>query len=103
MDVTVTNRSGEARLDSSQASPWVLLAATNLYRSVSGEFRYTYRDSDLKVSSGGTEATFRVLHTLSTMTFWCTRGQGAALRPFFAGGMGIKVYRGTDRESAYQP
>src|SRR5438045_4618654 len=33
-------------------------AGSNLYPHLSGEIRYTYQMSDLKLSSGGTEATF---------------------------------------------
>jgi len=104
MDVTVTNRSGEAKTGFKPGFAVGAVGSHELYRSVSGEFRYTYRDSDLKVSSGGTEATFRgVAHAIHYDVLVHTRPKGAALRPFFAGGMGIKVYRGTDRESAYQP
>src|SRR5262245_40710156 len=41
-------------------------AGSNLYPHLSGEIRYLYQMNDLKLSSGGTEATFNgVSHAIS--------------------------------------
>jgi len=72
---------------------------------LSGEFRYTYRDSELKLSSGGTDANFSgVAHIAHYDLAMHPRPKhGSKALPFFAVGGGLKLYRGTGHEVAYQP
>lgn len=78
--------------------------AHNLYRNVGAEIRYTFQPNDLELSSGGKRVTFRGLsHAVHYDCVVYVRPRESLLRPFLAGGAGFKQYRGTGRESAWQP
>jgi len=72
---------------------------------VSGEFRYTYSNADLKLSSGGTDASFNgVAHIIHYDLVLHPRARhGSKVMPFLAAGGGMKLYRGTGHEVTYQP
>jgi hypothetical protein len=80
------------------------LIGNNMYKFLGGELRYEYRPGDLKVKSGGTEATFNgeshVMHYDFLFHFTPT---GSHIRPFVAAGGGVKVYRGTGTPTLTQP
>lgn len=80
------------------------LLGSNDYRHLGGEFRYSYRFSDLKLKNGGEEPSFggrtqfidfRMLYHFSE--------SGSPVRPYFAVGGGVAVYSGTGVESSQQP
>ena len=74
-----------------------------MYDHLGGEFRYTYRKSDLKVTSGSASAKFRGdSHAAHYDLLFHLRPRESKVRPFFAIGGGLKVYRGTDVESSRQ-
>jgi hypothetical protein len=76
----------------------------NLYRYIGGEIRYDYIMSDLKIKSGGTEATFTgVTHAVHYDVILHTAASDRPTQFFVAFGGGMKVFRGTGREAAYQP
>jgi hypothetical protein len=69
-----------------------------------GEIRYLYAQNDLKVKSGGTEAKFGGRsHILNYDLLYYFSGREARIRPFAAGGIGMKRYQGTGAETAFQP
>lgn len=70
----------------------------------SGELRYDYLPSDLKVSSGGSEATFAgMAHAIHyDMQFNFTSSE-AAIRPFVSAGGGVKIFEGTGSPTITQP
>jgi len=72
---------------------------------LSGEFRYTFANSDLKLSSGGTDASFNgVAHIIHYDLVLHPRPRhGSKVMPFLAAGGGMKLYRGTGHEVTYQP
>jgi hypothetical protein len=72
---------------------------------ISGEFRYSYIDSDLKLSSGGTDAHFNgVAHAVHyDLVLHARPRRGTKVLPFFAIGGGMKLYTGTGHEVTYQP
>ncbi len=72
---------------------------------LSGEFRYTYRDSQLQLTSSGTEARFNgVAHVIHYDIVMHPRPKhGTKAMPFVAVGGGMKLYQGTGHEVAYQP
>jgi len=79
-------------------------AGSNLYTHLSGEIRYTYQMSDLKLSSGSTEVGFNgVSHAIHYDLLYHPAGRRSKLQPFVAAGAGVKLYRGTGKEQAYQP
>ncbi len=78
--------------------------ANDMYDHLSGEARYLYRFSDLKLSSGGTSIDFGGHTQIAEGAFlWHFKSRGAHVRPYFAFGGGIKVLQGTGAESAAQP
>ena len=69
-----------------------------------GELRYGYLQSNLRISSGGSEATFGgQSHVLHYDLILHTNARGVKRQFFVAAGGGIKIFRGTGQESAYQP
>jgi hypothetical protein len=76
----------------------------NLYPRLTGEFRYTYLQSDLKISSGGTQATFGgAAHAFHYDLLWHFGKREGKVQPFVAAGGGMKLFQGTGGEQAYQP
>ena len=76
----------------------------DLYRYIGGEIRYTYRANDLKLNSEGTNVRFSgEAHAIHYDLLLNTAPKGSRIRPFVALGGGVKVFRGTDRESEFQP
>ena len=79
-------------------------AVNHLQPRLSGELRYTYLDSDLKLSAGGTKVTFPgMAHAIHYDLLVHPREREGEWQPFLAVGGGVKVYRGTGEETAYQP
>jgi hypothetical protein len=100
--VTSGSASGKAGFKYGLAAGAV--AGHDMYERLSGEFHYLYRVSDLKVTGGGQEAEFNgESHIIHYDLVYHTAGRGERIRPFVAGGAGLKVYRGTGAERAYQP
>jgi len=76
----------------------------NLYPHISGELRYEFLQSNLRLSSGGTEATFSgVAHMIHYDVLFHTNKKGSRTQYFAAVGGGLKVFNGTGAEAAYQP
>lgn len=76
----------------------------NLYPHLSGELRYAYLESDLHIASGGTNAIFTgSAHVLHYDLLWHTNRKGSRMQAFAAVGGGMKIFRGTGTEEAYQP
>ena len=103
-NLTVTRGSLDATAGFKPGVAASVFAAQNLYQHLGGEFRYTIGLGDMKVSSGGTEATFAAqTHAVHyDLLFYGTRRE-AKVRPFVAAGGGVKVYRGTGKEQESQP
>ena len=81
-----------------------VFAGSNLYPHLSGELRYTYQMSDLKLQSGGTDVGFTgVSHAVHYDLLYHPASRRGKMQPFVAAGAGIKLYRGTGKEQAYQP
>ena len=69
-----------------------------------GELRYDHENGDLKLSSGGTSATFasqsNAIHYDFLLNFASSE---SAVRPYLLAGGGVKWYSGTGTEQVYQP
>ena len=79
-------------------------AGSNLYTHLSGEIRYLYQMDDLKLSAGGTNVSFQgVSHAIHYDFLYHPASHRSKLQPFVAVGAGVKIYRGTGKEAAYQP
>jgi hypothetical protein len=76
----------------------------NMYQKLGGEVRYTYLRNDLKLTSGGQEVTFGgQAHALHYDLLAHFTNFGSRVRPYVAFGGGMKYYRGTGAENAFQP
>ncbi|MBI3695950.1 MAG: outer membrane beta-barrel protein [Acidobacteria bacterium] len=68
-----------------------------------GELRYLYSQNDLKLSSGGSEATFSGRsHLIHYDLMVYAAGRQSHVRPYVAGGGGLKFYQGAGTEQAFQ-
>ncbi len=69
-----------------------------------GEIRFIYAHNDLRVRSGGADADFAAKsYILNYDLLYYFAPRDAKVRPFVAGGGGMKVYQGTGAEVAFQP
>lgn len=83
------------------ASVWL---GNNSGRLVGGELRYDYENTDLKLSSGGTNVSFGAeTHAVHYDFLLHFTPRDARVRPFVAAGGGVKVYRGKGTETPFQP
>ena len=74
------------------------------YKHIGGEIRYAYLQSNLSLKSGGTEASFSgVSHVVHYDLIFKTARNSGKVQLFAAVGGGMKAFRGTGREAAYQP
>jgi hypothetical protein len=104
LDVDVTRANITGKTGFKQGVGFGVVAGNQQSRRLGGEVRYLYRDSDLKLSSGGTKVEFpgdsHIVHYDARIHFGNPEG---TLKPFVAFGGGVKVYRGTGKESPAQP
>lgn len=78
--------------------------ANDMYRHFGGEARYTFIKNDLQVSSGSVKATAGgQSHAIHYDFLIHAAAKEERVRPFFALGGGIKVFRGTGAEPPFQP
>ena len=76
----------------------------NQYKHIGGELRYTYLQSNLSLKSGGSEASFSGMsHVVGYDVIFKTTRDNGKVQLFAAVGGGMKVFRGTGTEAAYQP
>jgi len=81
-----------------------VLLSQDLYRHWSGEIRYLFEQRNLRISLGGTTAAFAgQAHVLHYDLIFHTRPVQERVRPYLAVGGGMKLFRGTGTEAAYQP
>jgi hypothetical protein len=103
-NLDLANRAGSATVGFTPGALFGAALIQHRYRYVSGEIRYAFQRSDLKVSSGSAVEKFRgSTHAIHYDWLFHTQPRGAHLRPFLAAGAGFKNYRGTGTERAYQP
>jgi len=104
-NLVASNPIGSATAGFSPGTAFGAVVGHNASGRFSGEFRYTYRDNDLELDSGGTTAKFNgVAHVIHyDLVLHPRMKRGARVQPFVAIGGGMKLYRGTGQESAYQP
>jgi outer membrane protein with beta-barrel domain len=102
LDVNAGSVRGTAGLSSGFA--FSALVGNQINRWLGGEVRYTYQSDDLRVSSGAAEATAGAeSHAIHYDFLIYGTPKEAPVRPFLAAGAGMKLYRGTGSEPAYQP
>ncbi len=102
--LTAKTASAEAETGFRSGGAWGIVGTDNMYSHISGELRYLYRWSDLRVESGGQKASFAGRSHIINYDFqFHTQPREARVRPFVAVGAGIKFFQGTGVERAFQP
>ncbi len=80
------------------------VAGNNMYGRLGGEARYTYRASDLKLTAAGQSVGLNgEAHAIHYDLLLHAAPAKAIVRPFLAGGAGVKLFRGTGTERSFQP
>jgi hypothetical protein len=103
-DVRVSNGSASGQTGFSSGVAFGGVFANETSRHIGGEVRYTFRSDDLRVSSGSASARAGgQSHALHYDFLIHADAKESAVRPFAAIGAGVKIYRGTGVEPAFQP
>jgi hypothetical protein len=83
------------------ASAWLGNNGSGL---ISGELRYDYEHTNLKLSSGGTNVSFGAMTNAIHYDFVLHFAPSEShIRPFVAAGAGVKLFSGTGQETEAQP
>ena len=102
--LTVRGASGSATAGFENGYSVGAFFGADMYNYWSGEVRYLYRQSDLKLESGGASTRFAANTTVLNFDFlWHSRPRESSVRPFVAFGAGMRFLDGTGTESASQP
>jgi hypothetical protein len=101
-DVTAPGGSASAKIKSNlSGSAWL---GNNSRSLLGGELRYDYQAGDLQLKQGSTEAVFGAqTHAFHYDMLFHFSDRDSAFRPFVAVGGGVKIYKGTGKEVAFQP
>jgi len=103
-NLNVSNAIGSATTGFSNGFAFGAVLGQNLYPRISGELRYTYRFSDLRLSDAGQTATFKGLtHSVHYDILVHSRRRDTRVQPFAAAGGGMRLFRGVGAETSYQP
>jgi Outer membrane protein beta-barrel domain len=102
--VSVTAPAGSATAGFQNGAAFSGYAGYSTYQHIGGEIRYSFMQSNLRLSSGGTEATFSGnSHAISYDVVIHTNRKDSKTQLFALIGGGGKLFRGTGTEAAYQP
>lgn len=103
-NVGVTAPAGAATAGFANGAAFGGWVGYNSYKHIGGEIRYSYMQSNLKLSGGGSSAEFNgVSHAIHYDVVFHTAQRGAKAQFYVAVGGGVKIFRGTGKEAAYQP
>jgi hypothetical protein len=103
-NVAVTGPVGSATAGFQNGAAFGAFFGHNAYSHIGGEVRYAYLQSNLKLSSGGSSASFSgMAHVVHYDLILRTTRKNSPVQLFAAIGGGVKVFRGTGTEAAYQP
>ena len=103
-DATITNAAGSATAGFGPRFALGGVLGEDVSEHFGGELRYTYRDGDSELKFNGREVNLDAASHALHFDFlaYATR-RHARLRPFLAGGAGIKRYTGTGTVDPNQP
>jgi len=103
-NAAIGNSSGSASAGMDNRFAAGVVFGQDLYQHLSGEVRYTFRDDDLVLKSGGSKVNMDGESHLVQydMLFQATR-KSSRIRPYAAAGAGIRWFLGTGQEYVNQP
>ena len=102
--VSATSPAGNATAGFAPGFVAGVFAGDNLYRHISGEIRYEYMQSDLRLSAGGQTAQFSgAAHAIHYDIVYHTSREESRTQFFGSLGGGVKAFLGTGTEQAFQP
>jgi hypothetical protein len=102
--VSATGAAGSATAGFAPGAVGGAFFGQNLYRNLTGEIRYEYFQSDLRLSSGGQSTQFTgAAHALHYDLLYHTNRKESRTQFFGSVGGGMKLFRGTGAAEAYQP
>jgi hypothetical protein len=103
-DAAIRNLSGSLSAGIDNRFGAGVVVGQELYEHLGGGLRYTFRDDDLVLKSGGRKANMDGdSHLIHCDLLFHVRGRDARIRPYAAAGGGIRLFRGTGREDPKQP
>jgi outer membrane protein with beta-barrel domain len=102
--VSVNNPAGSASAGFGPGVAAGVYVGQSLNPRISGEIHYTFLQSNLKLSNSGTDATFSGnSHAIYYDVLIHSQRRESRAQWFAAVGGGMKLYRGTGKEEAFQP
>jgi hypothetical protein len=103
-NVSASGPAGKATVGFAPGAAFGAFFGENLYTHLTGEIRYEYLQSDLRLSSGGQTAQFTGMAQAVHFDMVYHTNRKESRTQFFASlGGGVKVFRGTGAPEAYQP
>jgi hypothetical protein len=103
-NVAVGGPAGSATAGFQTGAAFGAFVGNNPYGHIGGELHYAYLQSNLQLSSGGSTVSFAgVAHVVHYDLILRTSPRHSRLQFFAAIGGGMKLFRGTGTEEAYQP
>jgi len=103
-NVNVNGAAGSAKAGFAAGVAAGAFFGQNLNAHWSGEVRYEFFDSSLKLSGGGSSASFSgMAHAIHYDLIYHTNRKHSPVQFFAAVGGGLKIFEGTGSQEAYQP
>jgi hypothetical protein len=94
-DSSITNANGSAQSGFPARAAFGVTLTENMYHYFGGEIRYLFRFGGPELKSSGLEANLNGHTNVVTYDFlFYTSSKESSIRPYIAGGAGIKVYTG---------
>jgi hypothetical protein len=103
-NVSVSSPQGSAKAGFQPGGAFGAFFGQSISSHIAGEVRYEFLQSNLQLSSGGTTARFSGnAHAIHYDVILHTNRKNSPVQFFAAVGGGMKIFRGTGQEAAYQP
>jgi hypothetical protein len=103
-NATISNPSGSASAGVDNRFAAGVVFGQDLYQHLGGEVRYTFRDDDLVLKSGGSKVNMDgESHLVQYDMLFHATGKSSRIRPYAAAGAGIRWFLGTGHEYLNQP
>ena len=103
-DPAVTSPTASAQSGFRTKATASVVWAENPFQYIGGEFRYMYRWGGQKLTSNGTQASMDGYANVITYDLVIhLKSRESRVRPYVAGGSGIKIYTGSGQRSSPQP